>query len=782
MTKLLLTSWIFLHCIFISAQELTQTIKGRIVDEQSKSAVIGATVLVSQATPTLGATTDVEGYFIIKNVPIGRHTIQISSIGYEPRTIPELLVNSGKETVINIELTESITQMDEILVVADEQAKGQPRNELASVSSISITVEETSRYAATFDDPARAALTYAGVSTGGDDLLNEIVVRGNSPKGILWRMEGVEIPNPNHFGTLGSSAGGISMLSSSVLANSDFFTGAFTPQYGNATSGIFDLKLRQGNYDKPEHAIQAGLLGVAAASEGPINKDKRSSYLVNYRYSTLGLLERVGLGILSEQESINFQDLSFKVHMPTEKSGSFSFWGLAGQNTYTFKPDEDLGESLYDDEKRKMAVGGVTHVTFLSENTFIESVLSGSITTYRYEEDSLRILVTDRENFDEKTVRLSSFLNHKFNARHTVRVGGIVSQLGYDLFEEEYDDEEDRYFRYLDDKGSTQFYQGYVNWQTRPSENLTINSGFHASYFALNKDVYVEPRIGFRWKVGNQFITGGAGLHSRMETVALYLAEEEQEDGSFEQRNKNLGFTKAAHGVLGFEKQLKQDLRFKMEAYYQYLYDVPVWPNDTTSDDYNLTFSALNTFDGYTTDELSNDGVGLNYGLELTLEKFFTQNYYFLTTASLYESKYKVSDGVLRDTRFNGNFIFNIIGGKEFKVGKGGNNSIGVNGKFIFAGGKRQAPINLEESRIEMETVSRFDRNFQLALDNYYRFDLGVSYRKNKPKSSQILALNIQNVTAVNNEFVRCYSTETDRIESEGQLSFFPNISYRWEF
>lgn len=401
---------------------------------------------------------------------------------------------------------------------------------------------------------------------------------------------------------------------------------------------------------------------------------------------------------------------------------------------------------------------------------------------YDYEEDSLRQLTTSIENFDETSIRFSTFLNHKFNARHTLRVGGIYSNLGFDLFNEDYIRQEDRFLTSLDEKGSAGFYQGYVNWQFRPSDRLTINTGVHSSYFEINRDTYLEPRIGIRWRVGSQFFTAGAGLHSRMETTAIYLGRQEQEDGSFEQMNKDLAFTKAAHFVVGYEKQLKNDLRFKAEAYYQHLYNVPVWPNDTTSDAYLRSFSMLNTFDGYTTDELANDGEGVNYGVELTLEKFFTRDFYFLTTASLYESKYKGADGVQRDTRFNGNFIFNVLGGKEWRVGKNGKNTLGLNGKFIWSGGKREAPILIPESQSAGETVFDFGRNNEQLLANYYRIDFGLTYRKNKEKSAQVLALNVQNVTAVNNEFARFYSPEANRVISESQLSFFPNLSYKWEF
>lgn len=765
-------------CLFISGftQTLTQTIKGQITDQQSRTPVIGATVLVTGIDPPLGGITDADGYFRIDKVPIGRQTLNVSSIGYEPAVLSELLVGSGKELVLNITLKESLIQMDEVVITADSEEKGQPRSELATISAISLSVEETSRFAATFDDPARAALTYAGVQTGGDDLLNEIVIRGNSPKGILWRLEGVEIPNPNHFTSIGASGGGISMLSSNVLSNSDFFTGAFPAQYGNATSGIFDLQLRQGNFDKHEHAFQAGLLGLAASSEGPLSGKNRSSYLVNYRYSTLAMLTNLGLNILGEREEIVFQDLSFKVRIPTKKLGSFSIWGLGGDNSYTFVPDLTAGDTDFENEDQRTGVIGITNVFYVSDDSFFETILSTSYNKITNNYDSLRVLVLEKEDFIEDQIRFSSFFNHKFSARHTLRVGGIYSRLGFDLSNRFWNRREDRHIVSLDVNDQTNFYQGFTNWQFRASEKLMVNTGMHYSYFALNGKSYVEPRAGFRWNRGTHVFSGGFGLHSRMETVALYLARQEQEDGSFEQKNKDLGFTRAIHGALGYEKMIKPDLRFKAEVYYQSLFDVPIWPNDTTSSFEALTFSTINTFDGYTTVELANEGTGKNYGLELTLEKFFTRGFYFLSTLSIYESRYTGADGIERSTQFDGGYIFNILAGKEYKVGKNGNNTFGLNWKVITSGGKRQAPINYTESRNVGYTVYHFDRNFELKLDDFFRIDLGITYRKNKEKTASVIALNIQNLTQTENEL------ERHAWGSEKQLSFLPNLSYKLVF
>ncbi|SNS57883.1 TonB-dependent Receptor Plug Domain [Ekhidna lutea] len=766
----------------VLSQTFTQTVKGQITDEQSGSPIFGATVLIIGSDPPLGAITDVNGYFKIEGVPIGRQSVSVSYLGYESITIPNVLVGAGKEVVINTKLIESLHQLEEVIVTAKDRQPGQPKNELATISAISMGIEEISRFPATFNDPARAALTYAGVQTGGDDLLNEIVIRGNSPKGILWRLEGVEIPNPNHFTSIGSSAGGISMLSNNVLANSDFFTGAFPAQYGNATSGIFDLQLRQGNFEKHEHTAQIGLLGVAAASEGPISRESRASYLFNYRYSTLAMLTQLGLDILGEQEEINFQDLSFKIKLPTKKSGSFSIWGLGGKNSYRFLPDISNGDWENDRENQETGVAGVTNVIYVSEDSFFETIISGSYNQISSRYDSLEALTFEKQNFVESQLRFSTFYNHKISARHTLRIGTILSRLSYDLTNFYWNREREEHVTSLDENDHAGFYQGFGNWQFRTSDQFTLNTGLHFSHFALNGKSYVEPRIGFKWNRGTHVISGGLGLHSRMETVALYTARQYNDDGSFVQNNKDLGFTQAFHTALGFEKMLKPKLRFKAEVYYQHLFNVPIWPNDTTSDYSLLTFSALNTFDGYTPDELANDGTGKNYGLEITLEQFLFNGFYMLTTTSLYKSLYTGADGLQRSTQFDGGYIFNFLAGKEYKVGSNGNNTIGINGKFIFAGGKRQAPINISASIDEGYTVYRFQNNYELKLDGYFRMDFGISYRKNRKRTTSVISLDIQNLTQRENEFFRYYNVGARRIESESQISFFPNLSYKIEF
>ena len=370
---------------FLSAQELTQTIRGTIVDQDSKMPLIGANVLILNTMNPQGATTDLEGYFKIENVKVGRVNLEVSYLGYETSILSEVMVTSGKEVVLNIELIESVENLNEVVVIA-KLDKENPLNEMATVSARSFSVEETSRYAASFYDPARMALNYAGVAIGGgtDDLNNEIVVRGNSPKGVLWRLEGIEIPNPNHFSNLGSSGGGISMLSSTMLTNSDFYTGAFPAEFGNATSGAFDVRLRNGNNEKREYAFMLSVLGLEAGIEGPFSKDSNASYLLNYRYSTLGLLTQLGLNIVDDDE-VTYQDLAFKISIPTAKMGTFGIFGLGGKNSASFEPAKDSiqwpltgsdGEGF--SEKETVGTIGLSHKIAFSGKSYLQTIAIAS--------------------------------------------------------------------------------------------------------------------------------------------------------------------------------------------------------------------------------------------------------------------------------------------------------------------------------------------------------------------------------------------------------------------
>ena len=483
-----------------NAQTHTQTIKGTITDKDSKIPLIGANIHVKSLPEPVGTSTDVEGNFRLNDIPIGRHDIEISYIGYEPMVLSSLMLTSGKEMVLNIELVESAISLEAAVVVADYD-KTKTINEMATVSARSFSVEETSRYAASYYDPARMAQNYAGVtiSGGNGDLYNEIIVRGNSPSGVLWRLEGIEIPNPNHFGSLGNSGGAISMLSSSTLSNSDFYTGAFPSEFGNAISGVFDLNMRNGNSDKREYSFMLGALGVEAAIEGPFNKNSSASYLINYRYSTLAALSAVGLNPVGDVLP-EYQDLSFKINVPTKKAGVFGLFGLAGKNRAYYEPTADTlrWESSDDkwgfEERQKVATVGLSHKIILNDNSYLKTVLAGSYNRYEEEdywldrENNYKKMVDEFSSFDDKIFRITSTYTNKLNAKNTVRAGVIFSQMNFDFEFKEV--EEDTLRTYLDNRGDAQMVQAFGHWKYRISKDWTLNTGLHYTLFTSEQSFF----------------------------------------------------------------------------------------------------------------------------------------------------------------------------------------------------------------------------------------------------------------------------------------------------
>jgi hypothetical protein len=758
------------------SQNLTQTIRGEVLDSESKVPLWGANIIIIGSEPLLGASTDEKGKFKIQNVPIGRQNLKISYLGYEDAYLNEILVSTGKEIILQIPLTEKLTSTEAVVITA-ESDKNEALNDMTSVSARQFSVEETKRYAASINDPARMALSFAGVANNGD-FSNEIVVRGNSPRGLLWRVEGVEIPNPNHFTGAGSSGGGISILSANMLANSDFLTGAFPAEYGNAVSGVFDINLRNGNNQQREYALQAGVLGVDFAFEGPFKEGGNSSYLVNYRYSTLAMLNLIGVDIAGDVAP-QFQDLSFKFNFPTKKAGVFSFWGLGGLSSQ----EETNDEEFYKYGSNTGATG-VSHILFLDKKTYLETVVSysGSELIYNEEQftDTSRPSLEDESNLRNTSLRVSTLFNRKLNAKNTIRAGLIFSQLNFNLLYKGQDD--DVVKTYIDNSGGSQLYQAYAQWKNRLTEKLTLNTGLHYTLFALNGSQAIEPRLGLKWQFKpRQSFSAGFGMHSRTYNMEIYKSQRFV-GNQFYNINEELDLIRSKHYVLGYDNLLKPNLRLKAEIYYQSISKVPIRPSFYT-DIEDQVASGLNSSGGFTTDSLVSDGSGRNYGIEFTLERFFSNNFYFMFTTSLFESKYKGRDGVERNTRFNNNYIFNTLGGKEFKVGKNGkSNLIGLNLRAIWMGGNRKLTADLQESLQRREAVYEYGRAFEDKVKDYGRIDFRINYRKNKPKFSWVISLDIQNLTNRTNFYTEFFDEDDLQIETVEQLGLIPILNYRVEF
>jgi len=760
-------------------EELIQTLRGKVIDRDSKITLPFATVQIPGTDPLIGTTTDPDGNFVIEDLPVGRYTINVSFVGYEDAIIPEIQVGSAKEVFVNVELSEMVHSLGGVEVTVK---KGEPLNEMSSVSALSFSVEETKRYAASISDPARMAQVYAGVS-GTDDASNEIVIRGNSPNWMLWRLEGIEIPSPNHFSEEGYSSGAISILSTNMLGCSDFYTGAFPAEFGSALSGVFDINLRNGNYLENEYTVQVGVLGVDLSAEGPFKKGYNGSFLFNYRYSTLSILNDLNFQV-TENALPNYQDLSFKINLPTKKAGTFSFWGIGGlsDSDEKYLPDststEDLENGYTDYTETGMYASGISHTIFPDSKSYFKTILSRSLSyssqTFEQMDSTGNLYDQFYDNLKNYATRVTSFYNRKVSKKMQIRTGVIYNNLDYKYITRITDDITREWRTYLDSKGRTNLYQGYFQTKYKFSDKVIMTAGLHYSHFALNSDNSLEPRFGLTVHLPKKQKLGfGIGKHSKNEKLPVYFVEFEDDNGQVNMLNKSLKMSRSTHYVISYENLLKDDLNLKVEAYYQDISNLPV-PNNPEKY-WSPVFGGVDP-----DDTLVSTGKGRNYGIEFTLQKYFTNNYYFMITSSLFDSKYKPSDGKWYDTKYNIKYTNNIVGGKEFKWGD--NKMFGVNTKLMWSGGKRQTPIDLNASIEEGEAVFESDIFFTSQLSDYFRVDLGFKLHFFKEKSEHVISLDIQNATNRLNTWTMFYDPIEEEILEYPMAGIIPVLNYRVEF
>ncbi|WP_205510110.1 TonB-dependent receptor [Longitalea arenae] len=770
----------------LHAQHHTQTVKGTVVDKASEKPLAGVSVTV--AGMTIGVTTDSTGNYTLANVPVGRQRISFSSVGYKPVSIPEVLVTVGKQVMLDVSLEESIHALNEVTVSAPRARKGMALNEFAGSSARSFSMDEVTRYAGGRNDPARLASNFAGVSSTNDSR-NDIVVRGNSPAAVLWRMEGIPIPNPNHFSTLGTTGGPVSALNTNALKNSDFYTGAFPAEYGNASGAVFDLSLRPGNKDKVEKTLQLNAFsGLEAMIEGPLSKNKNgSSFLIGYRYSFAQLAQSVGLSFGTEAVP-KYQDLIFHLNFAHSKLGKFGVFGMGGTSNIDFigadLDSTDMFANKDEDTYFKSRIGiiGVKHTIDVGRNSYIRSVLSYSYTSnegdiYKYYDSLQERQYHAHQETANTGLRFSTYMNAKLNARFTMRGGFLAEQNGLDTYQRTRDGRPD-WEVIRDYDGSSWLLQPYVQGKYRFTEKLSLNAGLHGMYYTFNESSAVEPRASLSYALDNtKTVTASYGLHSQLQPQPVYLYQQQLPDGSFDQGNRDLGFTKAHHYILGYDWAFAKDWRLKAEVYYQDIFDAPV--ERTASG-----FSILNSGADYTFPEkagLVNNGTGFNRGVELTLEKFFSKGYYLLTTASLFDSKYKGSDGIERNSTFNNNNVLNVLAGKEWKLGNSGRNMFTVDIKMAYSGGRYYTPIDLAASdRAGTEKLDETRYNTE-QFDAYFRLDTRFGFRLNsgKRRLSQTFYLDLQNVTNRDNVFIRRYNPVQKQVGTVNQIGFFPDIMYK---
>ena len=762
--------------------QITQTVRGQVCDVASGEPMIGVTIQVEDISGK-GSISDADGNFVITDVPVGRHSIKASYVGYEPLVLKEQLLSSGKELVLNLRMRENIAMLGEV-EVRPRVNKQMALNEMAQVGARMFSVEEATRYAGGMTDPARTASTFAGVASGG--VTNGISIHGNSPQMLQWRVEGVEVNNPNHFADITGPGGGIfTSLNGTVLANSDFLTAAMPAEFGNALSGAFDMKMRAGNNTRHEHAVQVGTLGVDFASEGPLRKGSKASYLVNYRYSFLEIAKKMH-AINMEKETLDYQDLSFKLNFPTAGTGTFAVWFTGLVDNYENEvPDQSDWDTLWDmndswSKQRSCAAGFSHNLRFRTGGSLYSTIAyTGAyqkIGQNYYDEQMQKLPGIDGRSAQWNVI-ISTQHQHKFSSRYTMLNGFEHRHIDFHLWTDYIKEVGGSQYRVFDSQGNTGLTRFYSSHKLALSRRLSTVAGVNVMWFNLNNQWLVEPRFSLQYRTSaSSTFSVAYAMNSRKESTETYFVLDP--DNSSKVANKDLGLTRSHHISTSFAQRLGENAMLKVEPYWQWLFDVPV--------ERGTTYSVLNHNLFMQDRVLVNEGVGRNYGIDLTLERYLKNGLYGMLTATWFKSEYRDAQGVWHHSRHDRGYIANILGGKEWMVGKGKKNVFGLNGRLTLMGGDRYSPIpdglTFEDvSRRPDKSIPEIDSAdpycLQKGMNVGYAFS--VKYTVNKQHTAHHFILEYLQIRTFQGQ---TFDLETHEIEDLFTSMTFPNIAYRVEF
>ncbi len=774
---------IFALITCFSFAQNTQTIKGVVLDFETQQPIFGASVFVE--TPNLiGTTSDFDGNFKLENIPTGKITLKCTYLGYETYISSPISLTTGKELDLSIKMVEQVLKTNEVVILGTQ--KGRAKNESMVLSSKSFDIKETQRFAASLNDPGRVALNFPGVQAGQDND-NDVMVRGNSAMGILWRVEGIDVPNVNHFSRPGSSGGGITALSPNVLARSDFSTGAFPSEYGNAFSGVFDVKFRKGNHERYEFSANVGVIGLNFAAEGPFSKKGKSSFLFNYRYSTLSVLDAVGIHVVSEDTRNIYQDMSFNVNIASKKKARVNIFGLGGISSEitNAKTDTAVWEKWTDkrqvDFLTNLGVLGVSWTQLLNEKSYVKTVVAYSYNDVTATEDTLGFNTKNRFRttalYDtQHKIGVHSFYNKKISAKLSTKAGVHFDQYFFKTIDGKYNHKTDTYRNHIDVASNTQLIRPYAQIKYRVSQKGTFIGGLHAVLLSLNNSYSIEPRVSYTQKIGKMHqVSLAYGLHGKALPFGNYHYTEVDVFGNDYKPNWDLKMIKSHHVIASYDINFLKNYHIKVEPFFQYMFDVPVGVGE------NSTFSLLNGREGFTNQKLVSDGTGMNYGVDVSFEKYYTKNWFMMFNAGVFQSTYTPKDGKTYNTFYDNRFGLSAMAGYEHPFKKN-SSSLELGTRIQYSGGFRGTPIDKIASAEAREAVYDESQPYSLVLPNYFRPDLRIAYKQNKKKFTWKVSLDLANFVDYKNVLRESYNVGTNEIEYRYQTGLTPILAFQFDF
>ncbi len=737
------------------------SIKGKIVDAATMKALPGVNIIVLGSGR--GVAADIEGAFTLHDIPVGIHRIKFQHIGYEAVVRSDISVRPGRITFLEVALNETIIETGEVVVTANYFTSQADR----PVSVISLKNEEIRRAPGSAGDVSRVLTVLPSVGQVSDNA-NDLVVRGGSPIENGFYVDGMQVPNINHFPVQGSSGGAIGILNVDFIDDVTFYSGGFPAVYGDRLSSITNITFREGNREVMEGQLDLGMAGVGGVLEGPLPSGK-GSWFISGRHSYLDMISSfidVG-GTLPR-----YGDVQGKVVVDLDERNRLSLLNIFGASISGFSREEavDEGVNYYGPYNAWQNTVGINWRLLRGSGGYSTTSLSYSFSRY---DNAFNLTTTgeQRSGSDsyEGGLRFRNVNYFRFGKRVSLEAGmdASLERYRYDYFVREHTDHLGQLNPGLDINREVREWKSglFALVSLQLLERLTFTAGLRGDYFSYNEEAAISPRLSFLYQLTDRLALRAAAGMFRQQLPMYLLTQYES--------NRELPTTVARHIIVGVDYMLTADTKLTLEGYGKEYLDFPLTPADPSR--FVVDDGRFNAFwSNYPS--LRPSGQARAYGAELLLQKKLARDLYGIFSASLYRTRYRDLDGIWRDRDFDNRYLVSIAGG--YKPSRNWEFSV----RWSLAGGAPYTPFDKDASTAAGTGILDGSRIQGERYDAYHKLDIRIDRRFYFRSSNIALYLSVWNVYNRQNVSYYYWNEMENRADTEYQFSLLPMLGVEYEF
>jgi len=735
------------------------SIKGKLLDHSSQRPLFGADVSIPGTT--MITITDLKGEFSFENIPVGSYSLKFTYPQMEPQVKTDIIVKSKRTTFVTTEI-QLIPVAEETVTVTAGYFSRSPE---VPASSVNFSYEEIRRAPGSGGDVNRIIAGLPSIAKVSDQV-NNLAVRGGSASENLFMIDNIEIPNINHFPFLGSSGGAISLLNVDFIEKVDFYTGGFSPIYGDKLSSVMDLSFREGNRENFDGQVSLDMGGAALVLEGPLF-NKKGSWMFSARRSYLDLLT----DLLDAGAAVRYSDFQGKLVQEFSPGNKITFLGIMGndKSTVTQEDAAELGENSFGVSRNHEYTTGINWFLMWSDKGYSNTSISRSYT--KYDNDNWKTVNGARwlRNLSkEESWHLRNVNHYNFSYGHNLQFGFELKRIisKYDYFMPSYisslGDRIPEVQKQIHSKAGK--YAAFLEYSLSPFPKLTLNLGVRGDYFDFNKHFKVSPRASLTFQVSKKTSIGAAAGIFRQNLPLLLLYQNEA--------NRNLEDPMTYQYTVNLSHLLRSDTRLTIEAYYKFYRYFPVDPAQPTI----CLLDEIFSWSKYGDTALVDSGKAQAYGIEFILQKKMKEKFYGMISGSLSRTRYKDINGIWHDRLFDNRYIFSVQGG--YKPNKKWEFSV----RWIIAGGLPYTPFDVEASQEVNSGIFDNSRINAERLPAYHNLNLRFDKRIYFRGSNLTLYFSVWNAYNRKNVAGYFWNETENKADYSYQFSILPILGIEYEF